>query len=289
MKLGFKMVLPLLANKSSKKDSPQSSSNPSSSVKKIISDDVKSTLDQIPHHILMIYDDIFYANSSLRNFIQLNKTIYSLQDIVNAFHPEDTELFLNIWETAQKTGQPIHRELRLKNEVSNQYEWFLVLSKGFTEDEPLTCSLTFTNIQQHVLEMQLFDQLSKVHTEILDASIDCIKIVNPNGYIRHMNKSGCKALLGQDKISPSKLKWLDLLPAEERDKGQIAINKANQGEIARFSGASGLGQSRQYWDNILTPINNTNGTVSNILCISRNVTEQKKPKTYCVFLMNMMS
>ncbi|MFI8040442.1 GGDEF domain-containing protein, partial [Acinetobacter baumannii] len=48
-----------------------------------------------------------------------------------------------------------------------------------------------------------------------------------------------------------------------------------QGKVARFAGMSCLpNQDPEYWDNMLTPIQHTNGEIIQILCVSRNVTQQ---------------
>ncbi|MEX7542411.1 diguanylate cyclase, partial [Acinetobacter baumannii] len=48
-----------------------------------------------------------------------------------------------------------------------------------------------------------------------------------------------------------------------------------QGKVARFAGMSCLpNQEPEYWDNMLTPIQHTNGEIIQILCVSRNVTQQ---------------
>jgi len=114
---------------------------------------------------------------------------------------------------------------------------------------------------------------------MLDASIDCIKILSPDGRVINMNQSGCTAL-GVDPLSGFGMEWLPLLPEEIRKPGRKALQKARSGENAQFLGKSinKLGEIT-FWDNLLTPVHNEQGVVNSILCVSRNVTQQCSAET----------
>ena len=113
---------------------------------------------------------------------------------------------------------------------------------------------------------------------MLDASVDCIKIIDLDGKLTHMNRSGCQALLGNAHYDgPFGMAWLDLLPPEVRKRGQRALANASRGQSARFPGTSTLpGQKPQQWDNLLTPLMDAHGKVTSILCVSREVTLQRE-------------
>ncbi|OEY97438.1 hypothetical protein BJI46_10065 [Acinetobacter qingfengensis] len=130
-----------------------------------------------------------------------------------------------------------------------------------------TCDLVLNKID--------INQNFILYQQFMDVSVDCIKIIDINGIVLHMNRAGCIALLGQPDANAFGLEWLKLLPAEVRGIGQQAINRARTGKTARFSGKSGQKKDTQYWDNLLTPMLNENGEIYQILCVSRNVTLQK--------------
>lgn len=106
---------------------------------------------------------------------------------------------------------------------------------------------------------------------MLDASVDCIKIISVDGNLLTMNKAGCAAL-GMAEDSAFGMPWLPLLPESVHAAGHVAIAEARQGRNARFPGKSVLGDDTRYWDNLLTPITDANGRVQVILCVSRDVT-----------------
>ena len=118
---------------------------------------------------------------------------------------------------------------------------------------------------------------TQVRQSMLDASVDCIKVVNIDGSLRHMNRSGCLALGVAPEEQAFGMPWLDLLPAEIRGRGRRALARAVGGQHARFSGKSVVeGQTAQYWDNLLTPMLDDEGRVTGVLCVSRNITAQRE-------------
>lgn len=116
-------------------------------------------------------------------------------------------------------------------------------------------------------------QLSKTQKLMLDATPDCIKLLNIDGILLTMNKAGRTALNLPEDTSFG-MEWLSLLPADLRSDGTKALYQAASGENARFSGRSEGAASPIYWDNLLTPITGTDGRVKAILCVSRDITEK---------------
>lgn len=134
--------------------------------------------------------------------------------------------------------------------------------------------LSFTDIHERVLRQAILHKSSMLQTCMLDVSVDCIKILRPDGSLKHMNRSGCIALGVAENESQFGIKWLDLLPPEIRPRGMRALQAARQGKNARFAGLSVAGGKPQHWDNILTPMKGEDGRTIGILCVSRDVTLQ---------------
>jgi len=124
-------------------------------------------------------------------------------------------------------------------------------------------------------EMQL-EQRAAIQTDMLDISVDCIKLIALDGTIVHMNRSGCRAL-GVSGECGFGMPWLQLLPEDVHEAGERALATARAGEFARFAGKSALpGQNPQYWDNMLTPVLDAEGRATAILCVSREVTAERE-------------
>ncbi len=117
--------------------------------------------------------------------------------------------------------------------------------------------------------------LSEMQKAMLDATPDCIKVVSVDGRLLTMNRAGCLAL-NVPEDSAFGMPWLPLLPEDVQPAGAMALRDAANGKSARFPGRSVSPGSVQYWDNLLTPLVDTDGRVLSILCVSREVTAQRQ-------------
>ncbi|MCR4471112.1 ATP-binding protein [Burkholderia sp. SCN-KJ] len=134
---------------------------------------------------------------------------------------------------------------------------------------------TCTNIHDlKAKEIELKSHTS-IQTDMLNISIDCIKLISPTGNLLHMNRAGCQAL-GVDEDSGFGMPWLPLLPEDVWPDGNVALESARNGVFGRFPGRSERpGRDVQYWDNMLTPILDADGKTTAILCVSRDVTRER--------------
>ncbi|WP_250195422.1 hybrid sensor histidine kinase/response regulator [Aquincola tertiaricarbonis] len=130
------------------------------------------------------------------------------------------------------------------------------------------------DVHERHLREQALQQRVRMQADMLNASVDCIKIIGTDGQLLHMNQAGCQAL-GVPEDDVAGRPWLPLLPPEVGARGEVALQQALRGQVGRFPGASQLpGQPPEYWDNVLTPLLGTDGAVKAVLCVSRNTTAQ---------------
>ena len=252
-----------------------------------ILNEVKEALDLIPHLIWVTKLGIGYCNTPLKEFIGVDTHNICDSDWIKCLHPDDAEHIYNIWITAQKTGQPFEKECRIRH-VGGNYQWFLLIAQSTVyKQQFFDWTITCTNIHDRAMLLRETSESLKANSDMLDVSVDCIKIITPDGHVSHMNKSGCIALLGQEKVKTFGMEWLGLLPPEVREQGKKAIKEAAKGKTARFAGKSVFGNLTMYWDNILTPVVNENGQTTSILCVSRDITKQRiaeeKLRVICEF------
>lgn len=253
----------------------ESSQNKSTPKKAQLSDDFKLALDLLPQMVWLTKSGIGYANKAFTSYIGSDSVHLSDHDWIKFLHPEDAEHLYNIWNNAQKTGQKFEKECRIKNK-DGEYQWFLLIAESSKQyQQYYDWTMTCTNIHERALKLRETADLLRANTDMLDVSVDCIKIITPEGNVSHMNRSGCLALLGKERVRKFGMSWLGLLPAEIREQGQQAIKLAAKGQNARFAGKSVYGDLTMYWDNILTPVINENGETTSILCVSRDITKQR--------------
>jgi len=112
-------------------------------------------------------------------------------------------------------------------------------------------------------------------TNMLNVSVDCIKVIKTNGCLVFMNRSGCEALGVSVDEKEFGMEWVALLPKSVHRRGRAALEKAVNGVCSGFRGIS-IQQdgSIMHWDNMLTPVMDSTGKTTIILCVSRNITRQ---------------
>ncbi|QIL82880.1 EAL domain-containing protein [Diaphorobacter sp. HDW4A] len=196
-------------------------------------------------------------------------------DWMNCLHPEDQHQARLLWQQFLKNDDGFAQDYRLQHH-SDMYRWCHIQSSNPGADDNGVSLITCSDVHDHMVTRQLLSENVRMRNKMLDVSVDCIKIIRPDGALTHMNKSGCEAL-GVAADSGFGMEWLNLLPGEIRVRGKRALRVARTGKNARFTGMSVIpGQKAQHWDNILTPMQAADGSTSGILCVSRDVTLQKE-------------
>jgi PAS domain S-box-containing protein len=94
-----------------------------------------------------------------------------------------------------------------------------------------------------------------LNRSILEASADCIKIINADGTLELMNAPGACALDLPSSETVRGRKWAELWPRAMQPTVAAAVQQALKGETARFSGycptARGI---PKWWDVVVTPM-----------------------------------
>lgn len=184
-------------------------------------------------------------------------------------HPQDKARISAAWERSAQHSEVFRQPVRL-GVAAGRYCWFIACGYFITAHN--LWLITFIDINELQEAREDITQHLRTYKSMLDASIDCIKLINLQGELINMNLSGCKAL-GVSPESGFGMDWLNLLPPEIRTRGRKALKLANTGRNVRFSGKSQVGENKPfYWDNILTPLQDPQGGVTSILCVSRDIT-----------------
>ncbi len=205
-------------------------------------------------------------------------------DWLEYVHTEERCAVETAWDSAREAGLPLNVFCRLPSGGDADYRWFqirgsLLLPRLPTDEPSRTWLLVASDVHDlHDARARSLVMRKRLHNQaaMLDASIDCIKAISPDGQLIDMNKSGCLAL----DVSPSSgfgMDWLGLLPEDVHRDGRVALEAARRGKLGRFPGRSELpGQPPQHWDNVLTPVINERNETEIILCLSRDVTLQRE-------------
>jgi PAS domain S-box-containing protein len=134
-------------------------------------------------------------------------------------------------------------------------------------------------LQAEIAERQRVEEElrnSKEYVQRLIASSnDCIKVLDLDGNLVSMSAGGQK-LLEIDDISPYlNTCWVDFWQGKDRIAAAAAVEKAKQGQKGIFSGyCETEKKTPKWWEIVITPINDTNGNLQQLLAISRDITER---------------
>nr|WP_227509901.1 GGDEF domain-containing protein [Acinetobacter sp. NCu2D-2] len=238
---------------------------------------IQNLIDSLPHPMWVnAHDNVEYFNTSMMQYLGIRLNQFADFNWRIYIHPDDLNLFLIQWHEALDLQKNVEIQCRIRQPNYDYRMCLLSMKFHNDEDSLLQWAVSLTDVHDYFEIQQQLSHVVATQKNMLDASVDCIKIVTPTGEVSHMNRSGCVALGVDLEEKKFGMPWLKLLPSEVRRAGQRALKRAAQGMNARFAGKSQQpNQPIQYWDNLLTPILDENNVTQNILCVTRNVSQQR--------------
>ena len=119
------------------------------------------------------------------------------------------------------------------------------------------------------------DLTTSVTLSILNASPDCIKIVELDGSLSFMNHNGLCAMEIDDFGMVEGQAWPCLWPEEATDMLEASLEAARRGETTRFEAFCPTARgSDRWWEVTVAPVRDEKNIVQRILASSRDVTER---------------
>jgi diguanylate cyclase (GGDEF)-like protein/PAS domain S-box-containing protein len=116
-----------------------------------------------------------------------------------------------------------------------------------------------------------------VNRGIVEASTDCIKLLDLAGHILFMNEAGARALEVADASSFIGKQLVSLWPSESQPHIRKAIAAARRGRVGRYSGPcpTALGTTK-WWDIVVSPVLGDDGEPITLVAISRDISERRE-------------
>ena len=112
---------------------------------------------------------------------------------------------------------------------------------------------------------------------IIESSSDCIKVLDLQGNLLSMSAGGQKLLEIEDMAPYLNTSFVDFWKGEERKGCLEAIAKAKHGDTGLFYGYFETVKGKpKWWEVIVTPIKDADGSIERLLAVSRDITERKK-------------
>ena len=111
---------------------------------------------------------------------------------------------------------------------------------------------------------------------IIDASTDCIKVLDLGAHLLSMNAGGMATMEIGDFSSCQNVFWPTFWEGEARGQVEAAIEAARLGQTSTFEGpARTFAGTSKWWEVRVSPIRDQSGVVTQLLAISRDVTLRK--------------
>ncbi len=112
--------------------------------------------------------------------------------------------------------------------------------------------------------------------KFLEASPDCVKVIDAGGALRYMNRNG-RCLMEVTDLAPLVGgPWSSLWPEESRATVAHAVDEARAGRETRFTAECPTAKgTNKVWDVAVAPVHNAAGVVVAILSVSRDITAQR--------------
>jgi diguanylate cyclase (GGDEF)-like protein/PAS domain S-box-containing protein len=191
-------------------------------------------------------------------------------------HPDDIAKLVSVRAVIAGKAEEWQERLRILHR-DGSYRWALIRARPeFAANRKLrrwygTC----VDIHETVVAQEALRESEALYRSVLEASADCIKILDPRGRLLFLNRPGQCSLEIDDPSEFIGSEWINFWPLEAHALVREAITSAQTGKKARFSAycPTAKGASR-WWDVILTPILNECSATDKILAVSRDITSQ---------------
>ncbi len=112
---------------------------------------------------------------------------------------------------------------------------------------------------------------------VLESSPDCVKVLDTEGHLTYMNYNGTCILEIDDFNTVKNKAWWDLWPDGSKEQVKAAIAKALTGQTAQFQAFCPTAKGNpKWWDVMVSPIVSADGSISQLISVSRDITEKRK-------------
>jgi diguanylate cyclase (GGDEF)-like protein/PAS domain S-box-containing protein len=238
----------------------------------------RKTLDAIPQMVWTMAADGTdeFFNSQWERFTGC--TVTTLQDLgeLDLVHMDDRARAFSRWRERLTAGEFYEDQYRLRH-ASGAYRW--VLSRGEAERDELGTVVrwygTCTDIHDQVLAREQLESSEALNRSMVDASPDCVSLLDPAGKVRRLNPAAVTALGAASSARLVGRAWCEAFPQAARDRASKALAQAQSGSVGRFVCSQPSSKGLRWWDILVAPIADGHGDAGGLLSIARDITHQK--------------
>lgn len=195
-------------------------------------------------------------------------------------HPDDVKRVLQGFAESNKVRADFHEdEHRIIRSDNGEVRWILArVGLERNEDGQVTRLVgVHLDITEAKCAAQDLQETKTLNQGIIDSSTDCIKVLDLDGTMKFMSQRGLEVLEVDDLNAILNTRWQDLWPKEAVPKVEEAIARACAGEVGRFNAGAITFRGNSMWlDTVVTPLRDENGIVTQLLAVTRDMTELRR-------------
>lgn len=234
-------------------------------------DNIFQIFDYLPQLVGLFKSDgtTIFLNQEWKILIGETKNFFRIMDL------EDLKDLIQIFQETNNSQQKILKEIEIFDQNEKKH-WFFIQVKLYFDMKGTQKLIFISAINIHnrkAKHQRMVDQFSS-YKNMLDISADCIKLLDHEGQLLYVNKSGRKILGIPLDEEITQFNWFDLVPIAFRARCRNALKLAFTGKNAFAKIETPDDLTIKFWNIRLTPIVDDLNNTQSVLVISRDITHQ---------------
>ena len=191
---------------------------------------------------------------------------------MDVIHDDDRDRVSGAWRTAFGHGASSECEFRIRDQAHEHVLHLkLVAVRGAEGDIQEWIGLV-TDVTDRARAEEQRQRTEEINRRLVDSTNDCVKILDRDGRLLYINRLGEDLLRACGFTTFMHRSWIDLWQEPWKQMAIRALDEARAGRRASFQGfcRTPEGMSK-WWNTVVTPIPRADGSVNELLAISRDV------------------
>ncbi|MBN1392193.1 MAG: HAMP domain-containing protein [Sedimentisphaerales bacterium] len=190
-----------------------------------------------------------------------------------------TKPIISLRDAAVKIGQgrlDTKIEIKKNDEIGDLASAFNQMLRDLQKT-----TTSIDNLNKEIAEREKTEDALRKNEEftkrIIESSSDCIKVLDLQGNLLSISEGGQKLLELDDAAPFINTSFIDFWKGREKETCLEAVEKAKKGDKGVFYGYFETAKGNpKWWEVIITPIKDADGSINRLLAVSRDITERKR-------------
>lgn len=251
-----------------------------------ITQDVSSWMDMMKQALWVVDSAgcVVFANRTSISWTGLQAFEMQGCSFVMTVHPEDRQKVQRLFQECVMQGVSSQScvVVRLLNSRGQSLMVQLELASCPPMDEAVNAPhwlVTCTDVHETIQRLNSTCQQNQVLQDIIDASPNCIKVLDLEARIVTMNVGGLYALEIDDFQTCMGVALPSFWEGKVEQAVQEAITRALRGEVMSFEGlCPTMKGTPKWWEVTLSPLYDEQGEITNLLAIACDISERVKDR-----------